>query len=425
LFTDIGTPFPSNHVKSIGYLDELQKEYDDPIAHFKQVAIDMTKKYQEDNQPIHIHACSGEQLELGTSNRMNLGYAAIVKIFHELGLAGFLRNKQRRRNFNYNTYSVMLLLVVSRLLSPASKKRTFENRGRYFEHFDFELLDVYRSLTYFARIDKQVQRHMHEQITALYGRDTKLVYYDVTNYYFEIDDNDPDEIDDNGNIIKKGSRKKGVNKEHRPNPIVQMGLAMDTDGIPIAYNMHPGNTNDVLTLRPMVKDLKLTYNLGRIVVVADKGINSGDNIWYLKTTPDRDGYVISMSIRGSSADFKKYEKQVIFYSRKYAEKAKADRVEAVAKARDLCANPAKYNHASSYGALKYVDDIDFDKKTGEILMDSGHRPVFNETKLLEEEKYDGYYAIVTGCSNFSCRAPSLGTQRSYLPVPKVAFNFST
>jgi transposase len=255
----------------------------------------------------------------------------------------------------------------------------------------------------------------------------------VTNYYFEIDSEDT-------------QRKKGVSKEHRPNPIVQMGLAMDSEGIPIAYKLYPGNTNDVLTLRPILKDLKLEYNLGRVIVVADKGINSGDNIWYMKTDMDHDGYVISLSVRGSSDAFKEYvleekgyyhkkkdssndssgldenfkiksrrevrtinvskngggkikknvdEKQVIFYSKKYAEKAKADRAEVVSEARDLCANPSNYNRAKSYGALKYVNDIEFNKETGEILTNNGRRPVFDEASLLEEEKYDGYYAIVT------------------------------
>jgi len=439
-------------VEKIGYLDELQKQYEDPIAHFKRVAQDMTAKHQDENRPIHIYAESNEQLPLGCDLRMNLGYAAIAKIFHELKLDIFFRNKQRNRNFKYNTYSVMLLLVVSRLLSPSSKKRTFENKARYFERFDFELIDVYRSLSYFAGIAKQVQRHMHEQITAVYGRNTELVYYDVTNYYFEIDKNDADEIDENGVIVHNGLRKKGVSKEHRPDPIVQMGLCMDADGIPIAYDLHPGNTNDVLTLRPMFRELKNNCNLGRVIVVADKGITSGDNIWYMKTTPDHDGYVLSLSVRGATDDFKKYvleekgyyhkkkkmpdgtfeydnsfkiksrndvryikvskadggkmtkavdERQVIFYSKKYADRAREERAEAINKARDLCANPAKYNRAASYGALKYVNNVDFDKKTGEILTQNGRCPVFNEAKVLEEEKLDGYYVIVTSETNKS------------------------
>ena len=422
-------------VRKLGYLDDLQKEYDDPIAHFTQVASEMSRKAGTESTTATIHIDFDEKLPAGSDARMNLGYAAILKIFHELKLNTFLRNKQRGNDFEYNTYTIMLLLVISRLLSPASKKRTYEDRTRYFERFDFELHDVYRSLSFFAKKDTQVQRHIHEQINVSYGRNTEFVYYDVTNYYFEIDEEDE-------------LRRKGVGKEHRPDPIVQMGLAMDADGLPIAYKLYPGNTNDALTLRPILGELKREYDLGRTIVVADKGINSGDNIYYMKTDNDKDGYVLSFSVRGATDAFKAYvldetgyyqkreqpsadafpdtqdgtfkiksrtevryikvtkadggkmtkavdEKQVVYYSQKYADRAKADRAEAVRKARDLCASPSKYNKATSCGAAKYVKNIEFDKDTGEILTSKGRRPVFDEAKLAEEEKYDGYYAIVT------------------------------
>jgi transposase len=415
-------------VQSIGYLDELKEKYEDPVAHFKELA----KKMTEENKTT-IEVNLNEQLQPDIAGRMNLGYATIVKIFYELNLQKFFQNRQRHKSFEYNAASIMLLLVVSRLLSPASKKRTFEDRTQYFERFGFELHHVYRSLTFFAGLDTQAQRHIHNQINEYYGRNTECVYYDVTNYYFEVDKEDE-------------LRKKGVSKEHRPDPIIQMGLAMDADGIPIAYKLYPGNTNDVLTLRPILGELKIEYDLGRVIVVADKGINSGDNIYYLTTDNDKDGYVISLSVRGSSEAFKKYvlesagyqpypsgtnegksesgdackvksrvdvryikvtktdgkkmtkpvnERQVIIYSKKYADRAKADRVEAVRKARDMCANPSRYNRATSYGAVKYVRNVSYDKETGEILTDEGHCPVFDESKLAEEEKYDGYYAIVT------------------------------
>jgi hypothetical protein len=421
-------------VRKPGYLDELEKEYPDPIAHFTQVAREMTEQADSEKRVESVTLDLNETLPQNSDYRRNLGYAAIVKVFHELGLDRFFRNRQRGRGFEYNTYSIMLLLVVSRLLSPASKKRTFDDKGRYFEKFDFELHDVYRSLRYYADLANDTQRHIHERIRERYDRDTELVYYDVTNYYFEIDE--ADEL-----------RKKGVSKEHRPNPIVQMGLAMDADGLPIAYKLYPGNTNDVLTLRPMLRELKTEYALGRVIVVADRGLNSGDNIHYITTDNDKDGYVLSMSVRGGSEEFKRYvldetgyrredkqlcdgsgsgeptsfklksrlhrreiqvtrvgggklkrlidEKQVIFYSKKYADRAKAERAEVIAKARDLCGDPSKYNRATSYGAAKYVQNLEYDKKTGEILINNGHVPVFDEQKLREEELYDGYYAIVT------------------------------
>lgn len=411
-------------IKSLGYLDELEKEYDDPIAHFKQVAKEMTEDEERKNPPVTLSINLSETLEKETSLRKNFGYAAILQIFHELELDKFFLNKQRHKKFAYNTNSIMQLLVTSRLLTPCSKKRAFENKDHFFERFDFTLNDVYRSLTHFAKLEQSAQKHIHEQITSKYGRNTELVYYDVTNYYFEIDQ--PDDF-----------RKKGVSKEHRKSPIVQMGLFMDSDGLPLSYKLFPGNTSDVITLRDTLSDVKKQYNVGRSIIVADRGIISGDNIYYLKNDKDKDGYVFSYSVLGADAKFKEYvlseegyenisdsdnsyriksrlypreitvskssggkmkkpvdEKQVIIYSEKYAKKAKQDRMAAVKKALNLVASPASYNKATSFGAAKYVKNLEFDKETGEIIT-SGHLPCFDFEKLAEEEKYDGYYAIVT------------------------------
>ena len=138
-------------IKSLGYLDVLEKEYDDPIAHFKEVARKMTKEEDLKNK-LTLSISMDEKLFLGTYNRKNFGYAAILKIYHELGLDIFFKNKSRHRKFEYNTNSIMMMLVISRLLSPGSKKKAFEEKGRYFERFNFSLADVYRSLSHFSKI---------------------------------------------------------------------------------------------------------------------------------------------------------------------------------------------------------------------------------------------------------------------------------
>lgn len=414
-------------VKSLGYLDVLEKEYDDPIAYFKEVARKMTEE-ENSNRKLTLSINMDEKLSLNSNNKKNFGYAAILKIYHELGLHRFFNNRARYENFKFNTNSIMILLVISRLLSPGSKKKAFEEKDRYFERFHFSLADVYRALSHYSKVAKDLQRFMHQQITEKYGRDTKTIYYDVTNFYFEIDE--ADEL-----------RKYGPSKEKRPNPIVQMGLAMDADGIPLHYELFPGNTLDKETFRSVIGEVRKNYNTGRIVVVADMGIITGDNIYYLTGGKNRNGYVFSFSIRGGTDAFKSYvldpegyvgidgkkaaqdaefkiksrriardinvtltngkkakktvyEKQVIFWSKKYADKAKAEREEVVKKALDLVADPKKYNKAISYGAAKYVKNLEFDKETGEILTGE-HCPYFDYDRLAEEEKYDGYYAIVT------------------------------
>lgn len=417
-------------IQSLGYLDVLEQEYDDPIAHFKEVARRMTEEERAEKRLV-LSIDMNEKLTAEATNRKNFGYAAILKVYHKLGLDVFFKNKARHENFEYNTNSIMIMLVVARLLSPGSKKKAFEEKEQYFERFNFSLTDVYRALSHFSSIATECQRYLNSQVAAQYGRNTKTIYYDVTNFYFEIDEADE-------------FRRFGLSKEKRPNPIVQMGLAMDADGIPLHYELFPGNTVDKETFRPTIGEIRRNYDTGRIIVVADMGIITGDNIFYLQGKEkgrNFNGYVFSFSVRGGAKAFKEfvlsddgyvgldgkpadeesdfkiksrriareinvtlangkkatktvYEKQVVFWGRKYALKAKAERAEVLKKAHELAANPQKYNRATSYGAAKYVKNLKIDAKTGEVL-EGKEQPVFDSARVAEEEKYDGYYAIVT------------------------------
>lgn len=409
----------SKTIQSLGYLDELEKEYRDPIAHFEKEIEQMNKEQNEEHSSITFSIDKEQRLQKDESNRKNLGYAALSKIYHELGIHTFLKNRQRHTKSDFDANSIMKLLIMGRLIYPASKRKTYQNKDIFFEKTDFSLDDVYRCLSFLNKQKDNLQLWMHKRIQEQYERNTSLVYYDVTNYYFEIDEQDE-------------MRRKGVSKEHRPDPIVQMGLFMDTDGIPITYGLHPGNMLDKQTFIPMLRNIQQDFDLGKTIVVADKGMTTGDNIWY--TLSAKNGYILSYSIRGANRKFKDYvldqngyrsigqdfkiksrlepreinvtsrsgkkikkqvdEKQVIFYSRKYAKKAKADRAEALNKAKDLVKNPSKYNKATAFGAAKYVKNLTYDKKTGEIL-DSEKALLFNEEKLRKEEELDGYYAIMT------------------------------
>lgn len=420
-YRDNSSNYPkSTTIKSLGYLDELERQYDDPITYFNKEITRMNEQNAISNSPLTFTIGKDERISTDHTNRKNFGYTALSKIYHELEIDKFLINRQRHLKEDYDANAIMKLLVFSRLLYPASKKKTYESRSRFFEKSNFSLDDVYRSLSLFYKHRDALQLWLHKHIKNQYQRNTKLVYYDLTNYYFEIDEEDE-------------MRRKGISKEHRPDPIVQMGLFMDIDGIPITYRLFPGNTPDKITLIPMLGKIQRNYCLGRIIVVADRGITLGDNIWYILSA--KNGYVLSYSVRGSDKKFKDYvlaekgytdkgdnfkiksrlypreirvsatngkkikkivdEKQVIFYSSKYALKAKKDRAAALKKAKDLIRDPARYNKSTSYGAAKYIKNLTFDSKTGEILESVGQSLVFDEEKLREEEKLDGYYAIVT------------------------------
>jgi len=406
-------------IEKLGYLDELEKKYDDPIAFFAEKVEKLKKEKAQQKIPVSIVFSPDEKLDNTLTYRKNFGYSILSRIYHDLAIHNFLINRQRSTKMEFSSNNIMKLLVFSRLLNPASKRKTFDDRNRYFENANYSLDDVYRCLTFFNKHSSALQLWINDRIKQLYGRDSSLVYYDVTNYYFEIDYTDE-------------LRKKGVSKEHRPNPIVQMGLFMDAAGIPITFQLFPGNTSDCLTLRPNLSRIQRQYNLGKVIVVADKGMTTGDNIYY--TLSAKNGYVFSMSIRGADKELKDYvlkeegygwygseykrksrlyprtilvtatngkkikkvvdEKQIIFYSEKYAKRAKAERDATVAKALELIKNPGKFTRATSYGAAGYVKNIKFDKDTGEIITPQTALKL-DEDKLREEEALDGYYAIIT------------------------------
>lgn len=177
-------------VKSLGYLDELEKQYPDTIAHFRGVVEEMNKKAAFEKQPVAISLDPQETLTENQANRKNIGYAALSKLYHELGLNTFFYNKSRSFKSEFNTNNIMKLLIFSRILAPASKKKTYEEKDCYFENTDFSLDDVYRCLTQAVAFKDGLQMHLHRQMKNKFGRSTDLVYYDVTNYYFETDRQD-------------------------------------------------------------------------------------------------------------------------------------------------------------------------------------------------------------------------------------------
>jgi transposase len=378
----------------------------------------MNNEIAQRKAPLQVTFDVEEQLNIGTNNRKTFGYAPFSSIYHALEIDKFLINRQRSTKIEASTNNIMKLLVFSRLLAPSSKKKAYENRAQFFERTNYSLDDVYRALSFFNDKGNELQQWINQRIKTLYGRDTSLVYYDVTNYYFESDYEDE-------------FRRKGVSKEHRPNSIVQMGLFMDTNGIPITYDLYSGNTNDCLTYRPTFKRMKQEFDLGKVIVVADKGMNTGDNIYY--TLSSNDGFVFSQTARGANKELKKYiksesgytwygndykfkerlypteiwvtmtsgkkkkksidVKQVVFYSEKYAKKARKEREKAIEKAKKLIKSPGSYNQSTSYGAAGYVKNLSFVKETGEIADTKALN--LDIDKIKEQESLDGYYVLIT------------------------------
>lgn len=444
-------------IEPLGRLDALSQQYDDPIAHFKQLAKQRTQE-QHQSRETTITIDRTALLSTTEDNLKNVGYGILKELYRQLQLDTFWKQKLKKHQLPYDVEAIFQLLVYSRVLFPASKKRTYENRTTFFEPFEgFTLDQVYRALDWIARYQEDLQQWIYDHSSSLCERDCSVAYFDCTNYYFDISRPDLDLHDEEGNPVDaKGLatdaryRKRGPEKNHRRDPIVSMGLLMDRNGIPLAFDLFPGNESEKLHMRPIVNRLKTQYTDCRTIFVADRGLNTSDNIYYLNgdnrgAENSRDGYVYGQSVRGADAEFKQWvlkddyrkdtlhdedgnpilfchksrihpktihvnvtvpgsnkkkkkdvvidQKQMVYYSEKYARKQRLERSIMVERAKDLIAHPKKYDRATCAGSASYIENLHFDKETGEIA--EGHTLSLKEDKIAEEEQYDGYYSIVT------------------------------
>lgn len=444
-------------VKSLGYVSELRKTYEDPIVYFTQMAAEMTAQKKE-KQSVQIFIDTTAKMSTDTDDVKNVGYGVLKGLYKQLEIDKFWNWKTRNLSIKYSVDQVFRLLVFSRILMPASKKSTFDGKDFYFEDFgDFSLDDVYHALDIICENNEALQKWIYDHSGKICGRDLSVSYFDCTNYYFDIGRSDMDTLDDDGNPVDKNGnpvpakyRKRGPEKNHRPDPIVEMGLLMDRKGIPLAFDLFPGNESEKVHMRPIINRVKNEFSDSRIIFVADRGLNTSDNIYYLNgdnkgELNTRDGYVYGQSVRGADAEFKAWvlggsyvtdkivdddgkeitfkhksrihpkelhvnvtkpgqkqkpkktvsidQKQMAYYSEKYAKKQKADREVMIQRAMDLIKHPKKYDRVTSAGSAAYVLNISFSKDTGEIV--EGKALELDLEKIKEEEKYDGYYSIVT------------------------------
>lgn len=444
-------------IQSLGYLEDLKSEYEDPISFFTQKASEMTEqKKKEKNVAITIN--SQQKMGTDTNEIRNVGYGILKELYKQLEIDKFWNWKTKKLSIQFNMDQIFRLLVFSRILNPASKKGTFDQKDFFFENFDgFTLDDIYHSLNIICSNKDALQKWIYDHSDPICTRDLSVTYFDCTNYYFDIGRSDMDCLDDDGNPIdKKGNptpakyRKRGPEKNHRPDPIVEMGLLMDKNGIPLAFDLFPGNESEKIHMRPIINRVKNEFSDTRIIFVADRGLNTSDNIYFINGDNkgdhnNRDGYVYGQSVRGSDAEFKSWllksgyhsedfiddngnkvtfthksrihpkeihvnitkpgqkktakkkviidQKQMVYYSEKYAKKQKTDREVMIQRAEDLIKHPKKYDKVTSAGSAAYISNISFDKNTGEIV--DGKVLELNLEKIEEEQKYDGYYSIVT------------------------------
>ena len=364
------------------------------------------------------------------SDPKNIGYFFLDAIYDALGIYDVLNQYKSRSKLEYDLNGHAKTLVFGRALSPESKCATWRDRSGYL--FDVvssnNLIEVYRALDVLDSQSEKIQRRMNTRIEKLIGRNKSICFYDVTNYWFEIDDPDEDVVSKNGEVITEGMRKRGPSKAKNRKPITQMGLFIDDNGIPVSYKIFPGNHIDQTTLRPAMKETISKMGFERAVIVADGGLNSGKNLAHIVS--QNNGYIVSKSAKGSTRETKDWilddegyvwnerqtfklkskvrtrtligedgksvtvkEKLISYWSKKQYDHALHENRKFIEYLHEAAIHPDKLKDKQSK-LQKYLVKTEADKTTGEVL-DSVSILSLDMEKINQDLGLLGYYTIMT------------------------------
>ena len=404
-------------IKKIGYVDDLKKTYVDPIKHFEEEAkllsIESQNKYKE----------SKEEKIPREQTIKNIGYFPVARLYNSLNFKDEFKFLTTKNKFQFDIESLFRFLIYSQIIIPGSKKYEFENKNLFFDDFNFSDDQMYDGINFIGKNRKYILEHLSYQLNKIYNPITSRTYFDCTNIYFEIDkEND--------------FQKRGPEKNNRHDPIIGLGLLMDSNGIPLSYTTFAGNESEQPELHKNVQQMKHNLNIkGRTIIVADKGLNSGNNMY--TAINNGDGYIVGQKVRGSNEETIKWilndegysiekndkdeitykikseisenevnitsklngqkakiiltQKRVVFYSKDYADKAKYEREKLISKAHSLINNPSQYRKQSIGDAATYIKEINYDKN-GEII---NKNLSIDKERIEYESSLDGYYMIVT------------------------------
>ncbi|COA64458.1 MULTISPECIES: IS1634 family transposase [Streptococcus] len=409
-------------LKKYGLLDELEVEEPDILERLKREA-----KEGLLTEP-QFFQVSYDLLAPMNEVDQSYGWMVLDNLFEELKLTEFLKTVKSKSE--YDLAQILKLLVFQRVLNPDSKLSTYASQVNLFGHWEISLNAIYRSLDKLDTLKEKLLLHLHKEVSRMTKREARLVFYDVTNYYFETDIPDETVVSVDGEILKEGLRRRGPSKEHRPKPIVQLGLFMDTNGIPISYKLFRGNQTDPITYLPAVEEVKKQFGIERIVVVADKAMNSSYNI--SEMIHQKDGWLFSQKHRGRRGASKELQTQIlnpndwqfnkeltfakksylrerklgtkkdsplvkekvlITWSKKYADRERIRREGALEYASQLT-NAELFRQTSKKGGKKYLDLHYLDEKTGELKPFSPLVTIDHE-QVDFDAQFDGVNVLVT------------------------------
>ena len=253
-------------VERLGTIEEVRARFgeENTMEAVKAYVRELTKADREQRRDITVKLSQSKMIKKDEQRCYNGGYLFLQKIYHELGLDRICNKIAKKRKNGYDLDGILSMLLYTRILYPGSKLSSLEDARRFIEQPEADIHQVYRALSLLAEESDDIQAAVYKNSLKLGARRDKVIYYDCTNYYFESEE-------------EGGLRQYGHSKENRPNPIVQMGLFVDMDGIPLAFCINPGNTAETTTLKPLEEKLKEKFGLSKVVVCTDGGLASYEN----------------------------------------------------------------------------------------------------------------------------------------------------
>ena len=421
-------------VERLGNLNQVRARAGDrdPYEWAKEYAVRLTLEEQEQSRTVIHRFSQAALIQKDEEVRFNGGYLFLQKIYSELKIKDICKAIGRRREYDFDLNSILSRLVYCRIINPASKAATYEFSQKLLEPPNFDLHQIYRALDVIAEESDYIQERLYLNSMPVVERNTDVLYYDCTNYFFEIEQ-------------EKGSRKYGACKENRPLPIVEMGLLMDGNGIPLAFCIHDGNVNEQTTLKPLEEKILADFDLSKFVVCTDAGLSSGNNKFF-NSRKDRN-FITATSVKklpserrerllnssgwklADGTDRKEYnldeidndekarqvfydrtfykeewfidsvdiydellqktvkrdlsQRLIITFSFKYKDYLKAIRDGRIERAKKLIAQGEKaVNRKGKNDIREYIQEVSF-TETGEV------------AAILEASGYDGFYAVYT------------------------------
>ena len=303
-----GKKTTTRNVRNFGKHSELLKITDDPLAYVKEEIRKMNEEYRVGKVTFDLTADFNERVrhsdhEASSSTWVNTGYFFLQYIMKDLKLKEFFRQKACGRKVTFDCYTVSRFLTYARILDPSSKFATWGRLSSYFEQPDFDYQHILRFMDLLAENYDDYLAWLYKNSSSVIKRDTSVLYYDCTNFYCECEQPDDDVVDEVTGEIINGLRKFGISKEHRPNPIIEMGLFMDSRGIPITMCLHPGNTSEQLTAVPLEKEVLKMLDNAEFIYCADAGLGSY-NIRKFNSMGGR-AFIVTQSVKKLSDTLKK------------------------------------------------------------------------------------------------------------------------